>query len=591
MSCRLLASLQARREGIRACVLATTLLVTSAAGAQSIAVRIIAFNDFHGHLEAGDLLLAVPNPDGAGGTLPLRVGGAAWLAATISRLRAERANSIVVSTGDLVGASPLTSGLFLDEPTIEVMNRVGLELNAVGNHEFDRGADELQRLMRGGCAQEMSPRISCAGGEAFVGANFAFIAANVVERNSSRPYLAGSFVKTFDGVRVGFIGAVTQSTPGIVTPGGVAGLRFLPEAAALNAEAKRLQSLGVHAIVALVHEGGDADGGGFNDCRNPRGPIFDIVRELDPAIGIVLSAHTHRAYLCSVDGRIVIQGASYGRLVSVVDIELDRASGAVISSRTQARNLPIPNGRSSSPRLTATYPAPDPDPAVAVIVARYRERAAPLAMQPIGRIAAPFDRRASSGGDHALGRLIADAQLDASRAQGAQIAFTNPGGVRADLRGTSDGVVSFADAYAVQPFGNTLVTLTLSGDQIRRLLEAQWSSPDRARMLQPSRGLSYAWSPRRAVGNRLVPGSLRLDGTPIESSLRYRVTVNDFLADGGDSFSVLREAGDRVGGVLDVDALVSFLRHNAATVPLAPDPTARIRRQRSAGDSPAVPMR
>jgi 5'-nucleotidase len=362
-------------------------------------------------------------------------------------------------------------------------------------------------------------------------------------------------------------------------------VRFIDEARALNHHAARLKAQGVHAVVALIHEGGEAEGG-VNGCINPRGPVFDIVRRLQPGIDVVFSAHSHRAYRCDINGTIVMQGASFGRLVSIVDIEIDRTTG-VLRGRTQARNVPVPNGRDTTPALRAAYPPLASDPEVEATVAHYRQRAAPLADRPIARIAAPFDRRPAAGGDHPLGRLIADAQLAATRGANAQIAFTNPGGVRIDLRGGPDGRVSYGDVYSVQPFGNTLVTVTLSGAELRTLLERQWSAtrPERARILQPSRGLTYAWDSRRPHGERIIPESLRLDGRVIEAERDYRITVNSYLAAGGDSFRLLRTARDPVGGPLDVDALAQYLQNASVSAPLAPDRKARIRRV-----GPAAPV-
>ena len=562
-------------------------LHTSAVSAQNVSLRIIAINDFHGHLEPADNSIAVPDPANRVNTVPLRSGGAAFLATRINQLKAERPTHVVVSAGDLVGASPLTSALFHDEPTIEVMNAIGLEASALGNHEFDHGLAHLLRLANGGCqVQPMVNRRTCAGGDGnFSGARFSFIAANVLSRETEQPIVVPTWVKNVDGLRVGFIGAVTRSTPGIVVPGGIAGVRFVGEAKALNHYVKELQAQGVQAIVAVVHEGGETDGG-YDACGNPRGAIFDIARELDPAIDIVLSAHTHRGYNCVVDGRVIIQAASYGRLVSVIDVEIDRATGRIVRERTRARNVPVPNGIRTSLALRAAYPPLTPDPKVSAIVEHYQELAAPLARHPVGRIVDDFDRRASAGGDNPLGRLIADAQLAATRAQGAQIAFTNPGGLRAELRASGpNGVVTYADAFLSQPFGNTLVILTLSGAQLKQLLEQQWSAkssavqPERARMLQPSRGFSYTWRTNAPHGERIVSDSLRLDGRTIDPAQTYRVTVNDFLADGGDGFRVLREGTDRVGGPVDVDALIGYLSEASSAGPLAPDRIPRITRR------------
>lgn len=554
---------------------------TSASG-QLTTVRIIAFNDFHGHLEPGDNAVQVPAAGEPAKTVALRSGGAAFLATRVRELRAGQPYSIVVSTGDLIGASPLISGLFYDEPTIEVMNAIGLELNAAGNHEFDQGARELLRVVRGGCRGEPAGgRASCAGtGGTYPGAGFAFLAANVLDSKGQTLFPA-TLVREFGGIRVGFVGAVTRSTPGIVRPAGVADLRFTREAEAINEAAGRLLAQGVHAIVAVVHEGGETDGG-FNDCGNPRGAIFEIERELDARIDVVLSAHTHRAYRCRIGDRIVIQGASFGRLVSVVDLAIDPQHKRVVRDATSARNLPVPNGLSNDPRLQADYPALAPDPAVAAIVEHYRARAAPLAEQPVGRLAERFDRTPSAGGDHALGRLIADAQLEATRENGAVIAFTNPGGIRAELRPhRGSNAVDFGDVYEVQPFGNVLVTLTLSGAQLKALLEQQWRSghAERPRILQPSHGFSYAWDPARPVGTRVIVDSMRLNGRAVDPAGSYRITVNDFLASGGDGFRVLREGREAVGGPLDVEALTTFLRRASAEGPLQPDRNARIARR------------
>ena len=564
---------------------------TPLALAQSVPLRIIAINDFHGHLEPADNVVAVPDPAQPSATVPLRSGGAAFLAARINQLRAEQPRHVVVSAGDLIGASPLTSGLFHDEPTIEVMNAMGLDISALGNHEFDRGVAHLLRMANGGCqAQPVANRQTCAGvGNKFSGARFKFLAVNVLDRDSGEPIVAPAWIKNIDGVRVGFIGAVTRSTPGIVVPSGVAGVRFTGEAKALNQHAKELQAQGVQAIVAVIHEGGEAEGG-YDACRNPRGAIFDIARELDPAIDVVLSAHTHRGYNCVIDGRVIMQAASYGRLVSVIDVEIDRASGDIVRERTRARNVPVPNGARTSASLRAAYPPLAPDPEVAAIVEHYRKLAAPLAQRPVGRVTSDFDRRTAAGGDNALGRLIADAHLAATRTQGAQLAFTNPGGLRAELRASAgDGVVTYADVFASQPFGNTLVTLTLTGAQLKQMLEQQWSArsstrsstvrPERARILQPSRGFSYAWRASGSHGERIVADSMRLEGRAIESDQSYRVTVNNFLADGGDGFRVLREGTDRVGGPVDADALAEYLRQASALRPLAPDRTPRISRR------------
>lgn len=572
-----------RRCGCAAFLLFCAVLHDSApAAAAPLQLRIIAVNDLHGHLDPGEGTIAVPDPDDPQRTVALRSGGAAYLATRLRELRGEVEHSVFVSGGDLIGASPLVSALFRDEPTIEVMNLLGLTLSAAGNHEFDHGVAELQRQIRGGCATApQGAAASCAGPAGrYDGARFPYLAANVVD-GAGRTLLPAAQVVTIDGLRVGFIGAVTRATAGIVMPSGIKGWHFGDEAQAVNAEAARLRAAGVRAIVAVIHEGGEAEGG-INDCRRPTGRIFEIASALDPAIDVVLSAHTHRAYRCLIDGRIVIQAASYGRLLAVVDLAIDRATGAVLRPLVSARNEPVPNGTDVDPSaaLRRAYPPLAPDPAVEALVAGYRERAAPLAARPAGRIARSFDRQPSPGGDHAAGRLVADAQLAATVAAGAQIAFTNPGGIRGELRGAAaDGTVSFGDLFTLQPFGNALVTLGITGAQLKQLLEAQWGRHrNQPRILQPSRGFSYAWRQDRPWGEHVEADSLRLDGVPIAPDRTYRITVNDFLAAGGDGFTLLRDAPDRVGGPLDVDALADHLRAQSEEKPLAPDPVARIRR-------------
>jgi len=556
-----------------------------------VAVRLIAFNDLHGHLEPGDNTVAVPDPRDPAQRIALRTGGMAHLASAARRLRAEQPASLLVSTGDLVGASPLTSALFRDEPTIEAMNALGLDLNVVGNHEFDHGVAELRRLIAGGCATE--PRgvaASCAGADRrYDGARFPFIAANVEDAATGAPLLSPFVVRTVDGVRIGLVGAVTRSTPGIVMPDGIRGWRFTSEAQALNRYARQLRAEGVNVIVAVVHEGGDADGG-INGCDNPRGAIFDIVRALDPAIDVVLSAHTHRAYNCRIEGRPVIQGASFGRLLSVIDLQVDRAGGAVVREATRARNVPVANGLDADPAIDAAYPPYPADPQVAAIVEHYRKRVAPLAERPVGRLAAAVERLPPEQGDSPAGRLIADAHLAATRGNGAQIAFTNTGGIRANLRPRQpDGTVTFGDVFTVQPFGNTLVTMTLTGAQLKALLESQWrSGTARPHFLQPSATLSYAWRDDAPPGARVVEDSITIGAERWRRDASYRVTVNSYLAAGGDRFHAFLDGTERSGGPLDVDALAQYLSQRSAGGPLAVDATPRILRQTARGGATAV---
>lgn len=561
------------------------------ADAPPLQLRLIAFNDLHGNLESTGLTLPWPDPADRAKVARLAAGGAAPLAGLVRALRQGAPHSLVVSSGDLIGGTPLISALFLHEPTIDIANRIGVDLAIPGNHEFDAGKDELLRVLRGGCRTLPPDALmqSCPLDGRHEGARFPSFVANVADA-AGRTLFPPSVVKTVDGVRVGFIGAVTKVTPSIVVPSGVAGLRFGDEAEAINAEAERLDAQGVRALVAVIHEGGDTGTPGapleWNDagCPNPRGEIFDIVRRLSPKVDLVLSAHTHQGYRCVIDGRAVMQATALGRGVSVADLVIDRKSGEIDRSRTQHRNLPVLNER-SDPALRQAIVAAEPEPwasalraatpdtAIAVRVAQYAAAAAPRAQRPWGRIGGNFDRSGTT--DSSAGRLIADAQWAATRAAdkgGSMFALMNPGGVRSDLRcaGTPPCQVTYGQAFTMQPFGNSLVVMTLSGAQLLQMLEDQQRpGRDRPLLLIPSANLRYEWHAQAPHGQRVR--GLTLDGRPVPPDASVRFTVNSFLAEGGDGITMLRQGRDRLGGELDIDALAVHLQSGPT-----PDAQARI---------------
>ncbi len=575
----------------RRLLLAATLgLCSGVFAAEPVALRLIGINDFHGNLEAASLSLTLPDPqatDADARPVRVAVGGAAALAGLVQTLRAGAPHSLMLSAGDLFGAAPLVSTLFRHESTIEVMNAIGLEVGAVGNHEFDAGPTELGRVANGGCAPTPPDAdvTSCALGR-YPGAHFPMLGANVLDTHG-RPVLAPYAIKRYAGISVGVIGAVTRTTPSIVVPSGVAGLRFVDEAGAVNRAAKQLRAQGVKTIIAVFHEGGELgtsqNRGDWNDtsCPNAKGAIFTIARRLVPEISVIFSAHTHQGYRCLVGGRTIIQGTSYGRGISVVDVMLDPVTRKIIPAQTRSINLPVVNDNTDPAlreRLAAALPAPyaevlrttRPDPAIAGQVARYAAAVAPKAERIVGAIAGPFTR----GGpvDSSAGRLIADAQLAATRAVeegGAQIAFMNAGGIRGDLEcnGVPPCRVTFGQVFTMQPFGNSLVVMTLSGARLKAMLEAQQrSASGEPRMLQPSEGFSYTWQSDAAPGDRVR--DMRLNGEPIVSQQPYRITVNSFLAEGGDGFVGLIGGGARRGGVQDIDALLAYLKAPAERAPL-----------------------
>ncbi len=561
---------RARRPLFLSLTLAILLIVVvsvSAAPSRTLDVQILAINDFHGNLEP---------PAGSSGRIgTINAGGAEFLATHIKNLRATNPNTVVVSAGDLIGASPLISALFHDEPTIEAMNLIGLNINAVGNHEFDEGVTELLRMQYGGC----HPVDGCQDGDPFGGAKFSFLAANVVWAESGKPIFPAvrtiaikDRVQTKTGFtqivkKIAFIGMTLEGTPSIVTPSGVAGVRFLDEADTVNALVPKLKALGVEAIIVLVHEGG-AQAGTYNECVGISGPIVDIVNRLDPEVDMVISGHTHQAYNCVINDKLVTSAASFGRLVTDIDFSLDMYTGDITSM--QANNVIVTRDVTPSSLITA-------------LIEKYRTLSAPLANRIIGAISADILRAANAAGESALGDVIADSQLYATAPAGfgeAVIAFMNPGGIRADLiyaqsGNEGDGNVTYNEAFTVQPFGNSLVTMSLTGDQIRRVLEQQFDNPSAGsrRILQVSTGFSYAFSESAATGSKIDPASIMLNGVPLDMNAVYRVTVNNFLADGGDNFSVLREGTDRLGGAQDLDALEAYL---TAFSPVPPGPQNRI---------------
>ena len=521
-----------------------------------VAVKILAINDFHGNLKPPLGGIRIQDPADRTKTVNVPAGGAEHLATAVAQLRAQNPNHVFVAAGDLIGATPLLSALFRDEPTVESLGAMGLEASAVGNHEFDKGATELLRLQRGGCGSE-----GCKGPQPFTGAKFQYLAASTVDEKTGRTLLPAYHVKRFQGIPVAFIGLTLKDTPTIVVPSGVAGLRFRDEAETVNELVPQLRAQGIEAIVLLIHEGG-VPTGDYNECPGISGPIVDIVKKLDKAVDLVISGHTHRAYNCRIDGRLVTSGDKYGTLVTQIDVTLDPKTRDITGAR--ADNVIVRTDRFAK------------DPVQTKLIEVYEKLVVPLARRPVGTVGGAFARDAAPNGETPLGQLIADAQLAATKDAGAQVALMNPGGIRAALAKPADGQVRYEELFAVQPFYNNLVTLTLTGAQLAQLLEQQWAGQPMPRLLQVSRGFAYTWDAARPVGQRVVPGSLRLNGQPIEPGAAVRVTVNGFLAAGGDNFSVLKQGRDVRTGMMDIDALEAWLKANPGLLPGAPDRIARV---------------
>jgi 5'-nucleotidase len=557
----------------RLLLLALALLLALPAAAfadKDVKVQLLGINDFHGHLEAN-----TPGTIAADPSSPrVPAGGAEYLATHLRQKERTSRNSLIVSAGDLIGASPLLSALFHDEPTIEAMNTIGLDLNAVGNHEFDEGARELSRMQRGGC----HPVDGCLDGNGFGGAKFRFLAANVVAEDSGRTLFPPYAIKKFRGIKIGFIGMTLEGTPDIVSPSGVAGLDFLDEAETANRYADELYRRGARAVVVLLHEGGvQSQPGGINDCNGISGPIVDIVERTTQRVDLFVTGHTHQAYNCVIDGRPVTSASSFGRLLTDIDLTIDRRSRDVIE--VTANNQIVTQNVFKAMDITA-------------LIDRYNAIAAPLRDRVIGRITGDITRTTDDSLEQAAGNLIADAQLAATAAAetgSAVAAFMNPGGVRSDFTyaqsgSEGDGNVTYGEAFTVQPFGNSLVTMTLTGAQLHEMLKSQWCGQDFPRVLLPSAGLDYTFD--QSVAGALIGqpcggapnpvSNLTIGGTPVEPGTSYRITVNSFLADGGDRFPVLREGTARLGGAVDTDALEAYIEPSLTGAPIAPPALDRI---------------
>jgi len=530
------------------------------AQAASVDLRILAINDFHGNLRPPAGGISIADPGDKTRKINVAAGGAEHMATLVKQLRQGAKNTIFVAAGDLIGASPFLSAMFHDEPTIESLSMMGLEVASVGNHEFDEGMDELLRMQNGGC----HPVDKCQGPHPFPGAKFHYLAASTIEKKTGKTVFPPYEIREFEGIPVAFIGLTLKGTPDIVSPVSVAGLEFRDEADTVNALVPVLKARGVEAIVVLIHEGGFPTGD-YNECPGISGPIVDIVKKFDKAVDVVISGHTHRAYVCKIDGRLVTSGDKYGTIVTTIDLKLDSITRDVISAR--ADNVIVRTGADAG------------DAEQTALLASYDKFAAPIANRRAGSIMGTLSRVPNDAGESVLGDVIADAQLAATRAEAkgaAVIAFTNPGGVRTDIAKKEDGAVTYADVFASQPFRNQLVTLTLTGAQIKNMLEQQWLDPNRPRILQVSKGFNYTWDNAKPYGDHVVADRMSLNGQRVDSATRYRVTVNNYLAVGGDGFTVLKQGTAPQFGIYDVDALYGYFQANSPIAPASADRITRL---------------
>ncbi|MEU3242557.1 MULTISPECIES: bifunctional metallophosphatase/5'-nucleotidase [unclassified Streptomyces] len=540
-------------------------------------VQLLSFNDLHGNLEpptGSSGRVTELQPDGT--TKSVDAGGVEYLATHLRDARKSNKYSITAAAGDMVGASPLLSGLFHDEPTVDALNKLDLDVTSVGNHEFDEGAKELARLQNGGC----HPTDGCYDKKAkFKGADFPYLAANVTDEKTRKPILKPYWVWKKNGVKVGFIGVTLEGTPNIVSAEGVKGLKFGDEVETINKYAKELQRQGVKSIVALIHEGGAPASQSYNyDCDSPgagdgiSGPIVDIAKNVTPAVDALVTGHTHQAYACTIadpagNPRMVTSASSFGRLYTDTTLTYDRWTGDIARTAVKSANHVVTRDVAKAADMTG-------------LIAKWNTLAAPVASRPIGYIAGEIG---NAGTESPLGDMIADAQLAYARSVDpeADVALMNPGGIRAGLIYTAsgsegDGVVTYGEAYTVQPFANTVNLVNLTGAQLITALQQQVSGANEAspKILQISKGLTYTLDLTRTGAARVVADSVRLDGVPIDPAAGYRVAMNSFLAGGGDGFTELGKGTNVLVGGDDLAAFEAYLTANSSATAPYPVPAA-----------------
>lgn len=551
---------------------------------RTVDVQLLSFNDLHGNLEppagsAGNV--SETQPDGTVKAIP--AGGVEYLATSLRTARKGNPYSVTAAGGDMVGASPLLSGLFHDEPTIEALNKLKLDVSAVGNHEFDEGATELARLQNGGC----HPVEGCyEKGKKFKGADFPYLAANVTKEKTGKPLLKPYTVWKKNGVKIGFIGVTLEGTPDIVTANGVKGLKFHDEVKTINKYARELDRKGVKSIVALIHEGGAPASTSYNyDCDSPgagdgiSGPIVDIAKGITPKVDALVTGHTHQAYVCTVPDpagkpRMVTSASSFGKLYTDTTLTYDRRTNDIVRTSVKSANHVVTRDQPKAADMTS-------------LIDRWNKLAAPIANRPQGWISADINGRGSTAPEKPLGNVIADAQLEGlapADKGGAQVAFMNPGGIRADLvykasGSEGDGVVTYGEAFTVQPFTNMMNVVDLTGAQLVTALQQQVSGPNEAspKILQVSKGLTYTLDLTKTGAARVVTDTIKLNGEAIDPARTYRVAMNEFLAGGGDGFPALGQGTNKLVGASDLDLFNAYLAaHSTAAAPLAPPATDRI---------------
>jgi 5'-nucleotidase len=538
----------------------------SSSPAAPVTVKIIGFNDFHGNLEVPHQSVDAITPSGEYTRVP--VGGAAYFASAADRYRAKNPNTLVLSAGDMISGSPITSSLFLDEPTIEVMNRIGVDYNALGNHEFDRGWKELLRMQNGGC-EKLTSREPCQVDKPFRGAQFPFLAANVITPSGKTLFPATAirkFGKGRDAVTVGIIGLPLKDVSMLASPAGLTGLQFKDEIETINALVPKLKAQGADAIVVLIHQGLYTKvPANDKSCGGVSGELLKILAKLDPRVDLVVSGHTHWAYVCdygAIDPArpfLVTSAGLWAEYLTDIDLVIDPATKRVLSKR--ADNIMVQSeSYQSTTQQVAIRPEFEqfsPRPDIAAYVGKYVDAVKAAKERPVGKAWESTGKPSKATDESKLGNLIADGQLAATRSSGAQFALMNNTGIRADLNVGADKTVTFGAIFAVQPFANELKTATLSGADLLALFQQQFDGESFDQAFSPSANVSFSYDLSRPLGARVF--DILIDGKPIDPVADYRLTMNSFLASGGDSFTIFRKGRDVVTSGEDLDAMEAWI--------------------------------
>ncbi|UXH44004.1 5'-nucleotidase C-terminal domain-containing protein [Rossellomorea vietnamensis] len=494
-----------------------------------ISVQLLGVNDFHGQLET------VRTRNGK------QVGGAEYLAAYLKKHRQENENTLLVHSGDMVGASSPVSSLMQDEPAVEWMNEVGFDIGTLGNHEFDEGTEEMFRLLDGGKHEKTGT---------FEGAAFPYTAANVIDKKTGKTILPPYLIKEVDGVPIGFIGVVTTETKDIVLPSGIEEVEFTDEVTAINQSVKELKAKGVRSIVVLGHVSASSN----EDGTNPAQDAAEFAPRIDDEVDIIFGGHSHGFANTSVDGKLIVQSYSYGTAFSDVDLLIDRETKDIVNKQAAI--------------LSTYHDGILPDKKIKQMVDSYSADKQMMLDQKMGQAEAPITKEKTASGERPIGNLIADSHRENMHTD---IAFMNPGGIRANL---DEGELTWGDLYTMLPFGTNLVKLSLTGAEIKEALEQQWTG--NFQTIMQTSGLDYTYDKDAPPGHKVVAMTDR-DGNAIQPDQTYTVALTNYLATGGDGFTAFKKGNDSVEGPPTLDSFITYIIESGGSV--APPETGRIKVQ------------